>query len=183
MMITKVLVLMMVMGLSGGVPVDKNISSNTIIGIGVRVDSDLDLDEYHQNRFFFIPFFNIGCGPMKRITLVPGGNTIVKSPRYLLYFSTRTRCQWEISCAPRNTTYLKFDCPTFSLEPSENCVNDRLIVTYKGNRTLYCGDATPDGTITFDGWTRLTFFNSGNRVNKGFNCNIQCTSFAKRIST
>ncbi|KAG7157991.1 Ovochymase-2-like 2 [Homarus americanus] len=117
-----------------------------------------------------------------KITLVPGDNTIVKSPHFFLYYPKRRRCQWEISCAPRDTTYLKFDCPTFSLEPSENCVKDRLIVTYKGNRTLYCGDATPDGTITYDGWTRLAF-RSRNRVNKGFKCNIQCTSFAMRIST
>ncbi|KAG7157992.1 Membrane frizzled-related protein-like 1, partial [Homarus americanus] len=160
-MISKVLVLMMGLGFSMGMPADKQVATNLVV--------DSDVDEYRRN-----PFFPVECDPLVTTSLLPGTSIVVESPRFPSYYPTLARCQWEISCAPRDTTYLKFDCPTFSLEPSVNCVKDRLIVTYKGNRTLYCGDATPDGTITYDGWTRLTFSSNGNIVNKGFNCRIWC---------
>lgn len=44
------------------------------------------------------------------------------------------RCQYEITCNPMESTYLEFICPSFELESSTDCLNDRLVVTYHGSR-------------------------------------------------
>ncbi|XP_042875926.1 uncharacterized protein LOC122255722, partial [Penaeus japonicus] len=89
-------------------------------------------------------------------------------------YNTDDRCQYEISCNPEESTYLEFICPSFELQSSTDCVNDRLVVTYHGSREEKCGTDSPDGTITSDGWTRLTFFSNADTTAPGFRCYIWC---------
>merc|ERR1712002_410913 len=107
-------------------------------------------------------------------TMTPGNRVIVESPNFPKNYNVNDRCQYEITCNAKESTYLEFICPVFQLESSSNCVHDRLIVASKGSRQTKCGSDSPNGIITSDGWTRLTFFSNAKTTAKGFRCFIWC---------
>ncbi|CAL4078181.1 unnamed protein product, partial [Meganyctiphanes norvegica] len=112
------------------------------------------------------------CGSVT--TMNPGERVAVQSPNFPSNYPTSSRCQWEITCNTKDTTSLRYICPTFELESSSGCANDKLIVTQQGNRDEKCGTDSPDGTITSTGWTRLTFVSNAQTTAKGFRCFLWC---------
>lgn len=107
-------------------------------------------------------------------TLTAGEQVAIQTPNFPQPYSTDYRCQWELSCPTESDHTLSFNCPTFELESSENCVWDRLIVASRGSRDVKCGSDSPDGTVTSTGWARLTFFSNDFTVDQGFLCYITC---------
>ncbi|ROT84270.1 hypothetical protein C7M84_022537 [Penaeus vannamei] len=121
--------------------------------------------------------------PCGTTTMNPGERVAIQSPNFPQNYDTDYRCQYEITCNPMESTYLEFICPSFELESSTDCLNDRLVVTYHGSREEKCGTDSPDGTITSDGWTRLTFASNAATTAPGFRCYIWCREQTTTTST
>ncbi|CAL4064958.1 unnamed protein product [Meganyctiphanes norvegica] len=111
------------------------------------------------------------CGPS---TMSAGSRVVVQSPNFPRNYPNFNRNQWELTCLPRASTSLSFNCPVFELEDSAGCTADRLIVASKGAREQLCGGNSPDGTVTADGWARLTFAANARTNGRGFRCFIWC---------
>ncbi|KAK7073184.1 hypothetical protein SK128_005698 [Halocaridina rubra] len=107
-------------------------------------------------------------------TMNPGTRVIIQSPFFPANYPPQYRCQYEITCNSRESTFLRFICPSFNLESSPGCLKDRFIVTYKGFTTTKCGARSPNGIVTTDGWTRITFFSNPTKTARGFRCYIWC---------
>jgi len=112
--------------------------------------------------------------PCGTSTMKPGERVIIQSTNFPQNYPVDERCQWEISCDPQSSTKLEFICPSFDVENSNNCMWDRLQVTQHGDKHTHCGTDSPDGTMTNDGWTRLTWFSNSKTTAKGFRCFIWC---------
>merc|ERR1711872_1123405 len=112
--------------------------------------------------------------PCDKSTMKPGERVAIQSANFPKNYDVNDRCQWEISCPNEDSTYLEFICPAFELEDSKDCVWDRLTVAQHGDKNVHCGSDSPDGTITNDGWTRITFFSNAQTTDKGFRCFIWC---------
>ncbi|KAK7073185.1 hypothetical protein SK128_005699 [Halocaridina rubra] len=113
----------------------------------------------------------LSCGAT---TMSPGERVIIQSPNFPSNYNVDDRCQYELTCTPKESTYLEFICPTFQLESSADCTSDRLVLASKGDRQEKCGSDSPDGTVTADGWARLTFFSNAQTTSKGFRCYVWC---------
>ncbi|KAF2357720.1 CUB domain [Trinorchestia longiramus] len=107
-------------------------------------------------------------------TMAEGERLAIQSPNFPKDYPVDERCQWEISCPSEDDHYLEFVCPTFDLQSSPDCVNDRLVIASRGERDTKCGTDSPDGMTTSTGWTRLTFFSNADKVAQGFRCYIWC---------
>merc|ERR1712179_471172 len=75
---------------------------------------------------------------------------------------------------PESSTKLEFICPSFDVEDSTDCVWDRLTVTQHGDKNTHCGSDSPDGTLTNDGWARITWFSNSKTTAPGFRCFVWC---------
>merc|ERR1712179_259689 len=75
---------------------------------------------------------------------------------------------------PESSTKLEFICPSFDVESSTDCVWDRLTVAQHGDNNVHCGSDSPDGTLTNDGWARITWFSNSKTTAPGFRCFVWC---------
>merc|ERR1712179_574437 len=75
---------------------------------------------------------------------------------------------------PESSTKLEFICPSFDVESSTDCVWDRLTVAQHGDHGVHCGSDSPDGTLTNDGWARITWFSNSKTTAPGFRCFVWC---------
>ncbi|XP_037793464.1 uncharacterized protein LOC119588918 [Penaeus monodon] len=117
--------------------------------------------------------------PCGTTTMNPGERVAIQSPNFPQNYDTDYRCQYEITCNPMESTYLEFICPTFELESSTDCLNDRLVVTYHGSREEKCGSDSPDGTITSDGWTLffVSLYESARKTAITTNSSSHCNNY------
>merc|ERR1712179_745832 len=75
---------------------------------------------------------------------------------------------------PESSTKLEFICPSFDVEDSTDCVWDRLTVAQHGDNNVHRGSDSPDGTLTNDGWARITWFSNSKTTAPGFRCFVWC---------
>merc|ERR1712168_458965 len=112
--------------------------------------------------------------PCGKSTMKPGERVAIQSTNFPKNYPVDERCQWEIQCDPESSTKLEFICPSFDVEDSTDCVWDRLTVTQHGDKNTHCGSDSPDGTLTNDGWARITWFSNSKTTAPGFRCFVWC---------
>ncbi|XP_042240076.1 deleted in malignant brain tumors 1 protein-like [Homarus americanus] len=191
-MMMMMMMMMMIMGVGVGVGIatDMEVGSGpprrADDGVGVaadmkvgsgphrRADDDVRLRWEEEDVLGDVFRQSSTCTSPVSITMAPGTRAIVESPNFPMNYPTKTRCQWQVTCGPKVSNYLKMNCRMFKLESSTGCLHDRLIVTSKGASKTHCGTDSPNGTVTKEGWARFTFSSNGNKVEKGFRCFIWC---------
>merc|ERR1712179_796654 len=112
--------------------------------------------------------------PCGKSTMKPGERVAIQSTNFPKNYPVDERCQWEIQCDPESSTKLEFICPSFDVESSTDCVWDRLTVAQHGDNNVHCGSDSPDGTLTNDGWARITWFSNSKTTAPGFRCFVWC---------